>query len=153
MHSPGINFRSFPFNFPSVLSTPPFLMFLSSSKLSRGAIYTVYPHIYFLLIEKDFREYRNLSVRFPWAIFLYLCLSCGDLFIFSVTISPFYPYFCVVLFPGGYVWTKWVALSRFMNPDCTQLVVYEVHHTLEMICCSDTLGSLLLALNSNERRL
>ena len=36
-------------------------------------------YIYFLLIEKDICDCRNVLIKFPC---VYLCLSSGDLFIF-----------------------------------------------------------------------
>ena len=41
------------------------------------------------LIEKDLYESRNISFKFPCALFVYLCLSSGDLFIFFSKMSPF----------------------------------------------------------------
>ena len=49
--------------------------------------------LFLFLVEKDFRECRNLSVKFPY---VYLCLSSRDLFIFWVRFSPFNSYFCVI---------------------------------------------------------
>ena len=60
------------------------------------AIFTVFTYIYFLLIVKDLCESQNISVKFPCAIVVYLCLSSGDL-ILSVTVFPFYSYFCVLI--------------------------------------------------------
>jgi hypothetical protein len=41
----------------------------------------------------DLHEFRNISVKF---LYVYLCLLSRDFFIFSVKVSSFYSYFCVV---------------------------------------------------------
>ena len=53
-------------------------------------------YIYSLLIEKDPCECWNISVKFVCALFIYLYLSSRELFIFSVSFSSFYSYFCVI---------------------------------------------------------
>ena len=55
-------------------------------------LYCVFTYIYFLLIEKNLFECRNILVKFPCALFVYLCLSSEDLLIFSVRVSLFYSY-------------------------------------------------------------
>ena len=65
-------------------------------------LYRVFTYIYSLLIEKDLHEYWNGSVKF---MCVYLSLSSGDLFIFSVWVSLFYSYFCYIrtwYFPSQY---------------------------------------------------
>ena len=58
-------------------------------------LYCLFTYIYSLLIEKDFCEGQNLSVKFLCALLVYLCLSFGNLIFFLVTFSTFYCYFCV----------------------------------------------------------
>ena len=53
-------------------------------------LYHVFTYIYFLLIKKDICDWRNVSVNFPCVC---VCLSSGDLFIFSVRVSSFFSYF------------------------------------------------------------
>ena len=57
-------------------------------------LYCAFTYIYSLLIDKDLCKSGN--IKFPCALLVYLCLSFGDLFIFSVRVSPFYSYFCVI---------------------------------------------------------
>jgi hypothetical protein len=52
----------------------------------------------YLVIEKDICECQNIGVEFPYALLVYFCLLSGDLFIFSVIVSPLYSYFCVLSF-------------------------------------------------------
>ena len=52
-------------------------------------IFTV-RYIYSLLIDKDFCECQNISVKFPSG---FLSLPSGDLFIFLVKVNPIYCYF------------------------------------------------------------
>ena len=56
-----------------------------------GVIFAVF-HIHFILFwfEKDLCEYQNEPLKFSC---VYLCLSYGDFFIFSVRVSSYYPYF------------------------------------------------------------
>ena len=49
-----------------------------------------------LLIEKDLLESWNISIKFLYALIVYLCLSYRDLSIFSVRVSLFYSYFCII---------------------------------------------------------
>ena len=51
--------------------------------LSCGSLYLVFIHI-ILLIEKDICDCRNVSVKLPC---VHVCLSSGDLFIFSIWAS------------------------------------------------------------------
>ena len=86
-YSPAVNLRQFPFSFPFIPSASHLFLFLthpggSYSKLSRGATFTVFTYIHSLLIEKDICDCRNVSVKLPC---VYLCLSSGDLFIFSAS--------------------------------------------------------------------
>ena len=62
----------------------------SCPKLSQGAIFTVYSHalLLFLLIKTP------VSVKSSQLS--YLSLSSGVLFIFSVRVSSFFSYFCVI---------------------------------------------------------
>ena len=49
--------------------------------------YSLYVHIAYIyspLIEEDLREDRNVLVKFLCDLLVYLCLSSGDLFIFSI---------------------------------------------------------------------
>ena len=48
---------------------------------------------YSLLIDRDLCENRKVSIKFPCSLLVYLCLSSGDLFIFSIRVYPFYSYF------------------------------------------------------------
>jgi hypothetical protein len=86
--------------FSSILYTPPFFVFLPWWLLLETVTwchhYSVFTYIYSLVIEKDLCEYRNISVKFLCALLVYLCLSSRDLFIFSVRVSPFYSYLCVI---------------------------------------------------------
>ena len=52
-------------------------------------LFCVFTYIYSVVIDKDICGCRNVSVKFPC---VYLCLSSGDLFIFSFNFL-FYPYF------------------------------------------------------------
>ena len=47
-------------------------------------------------VHSHFCESRNISIKFPSALLVYLCLSSRDLFIFSVRVSTFYSYFYVI---------------------------------------------------------
>ena len=55
--------------------------------------YSVSTYTYSLLIEKDIYDCWNVSVKLPC---IYVCLSSGDLFSFSVRVSSFFSYFCVI---------------------------------------------------------
>ena len=80
-----------PPRFPSSCSFP----CGSYSKLSRGAMFTVCSQTFiYSLIEKDLCECRYITVKFPC---VYLYLSSGNFIIFPVRVSPFCPYFCVIL--------------------------------------------------------
>ena len=57
-----------------------------------SALYHVFTCIYSLLIEKDICDWWNVSVK----LCVYVCLSSGDLFIFSVRVSSFFTYCCVI---------------------------------------------------------
>ena len=46
-------------------------------------------YVYSILIEKDFCEFQNVSVKFPCALLVCLCLSSGDLFFLFVNNFPF----------------------------------------------------------------
>ena len=95
--TPGINLRKFPFNFPSIPSTPTFILFLSLVALTRHFmwhhLYYVFTYIYSLLIEKGICDCRNVSIKFVNA---YLFLSSGDPFIFSARFSHFILIFSVI---------------------------------------------------------
>ena len=52
--------------------------------------------IFYLLINRDLCENRNVSVKFPCALLVYLHFSSRDLLIFSLRVSPFRSYFCVI---------------------------------------------------------
>ena len=69
-------------------------MLIDLSNLIWSHLYCVFLHIYSLLIQKNFRECRNVSAKFPCALFL--CILSGDFFIFSERFSPFYSCFCVI---------------------------------------------------------
>ena len=55
-------------------------------------LYHVFTYIDSLLIEKHICDCRNVSVELPCVS---VCLSSGDLFIFSMRVSSFFSYFCV----------------------------------------------------------
>ena len=55
-------------------------------------LYCISIYIYSLLIKKDISDCQNISVKLPC---VYVCLSSGDLFIFSVRVSSFFLYFYV----------------------------------------------------------
>jgi hypothetical protein len=48
-----------------------------------------------LLIKEDLCDCRTVSGKFLCGLLVYLYLSFGDLFIFSVRVRPFYSYFGV----------------------------------------------------------
>ena len=48
----------------------------------------VFIYIFSLLIEKDICDCRNVSVKLPC---VYVCLSSGDLFVFSARVSLSFP--------------------------------------------------------------
>ena len=50
-------------------------------------LYRVFTYIYSLLIEKNIRDCRNVSVKLPC---VYMCLSSGDPFNFSMRVSSFF---------------------------------------------------------------
>jgi hypothetical protein len=52
----------------------------------------VFTNIYSLLIEKDIRDCQNVSIK---VLCVCVCLSSGDLFIFSVKVSTFFSYFLI----------------------------------------------------------
>jgi hypothetical protein len=54
-------------------------------------LYNVFTYIYSLMIEKDICDCQNISIKL---LCVYLCLSFGDLFVFSVRVFSFYLYFC-----------------------------------------------------------
>ena len=66
------------------------------SPLTSINFYCVFTHMYSLLIDKDFRESQNVSIKFVCDLLAYLCLTSGDLFVFPVRVSPFYSYFFVI---------------------------------------------------------
>ena len=70
----------------------------SYSKLQHGDTFTVCSNINSLLIDEDLCEIRNVSIKLPCALLVHLCLSSGDLFVFSVRFSYFYSYFCYLYF-------------------------------------------------------
>ena len=49
--------------------------------------------MYSFLIEEDLCENQKGSIKFLYAILVNLCLSSGDLFIFTVKVSAIYCYF------------------------------------------------------------
>jgi hypothetical protein len=55
-------------------------------------LYHVFTYFYFLLIEKDICDCRNVSVNLPYVV----CFSLGDLFTFLVKVSPFFSYFYAI---------------------------------------------------------
>ena len=58
---------------------------------------TVCSHTFILFwLKNDLCESQNLSIKIPCALLAKLCLSSGDLFIFSVRVSPFYSYVCTL---------------------------------------------------------
>ena len=67
-------------------------------------LYCMFTCIYSCLIDKDLCESRNISIKFPCVILVYLCFSSGDLFIFSLRVNPFlfllvsYTYFGIFCF-------------------------------------------------------
>ena len=63
-------------------------------------LYCVFTCIYSLLIEKDICDCQNISIKLPC---VYLCLSSGELFIFSVRF-PLYSYFCVIILFAVHQW-------------------------------------------------
>ena len=72
----------------------PFFLFLSLVALTQNChmcshLYCVFTYIYSLLIEKDLHECRNISVKFPCALLVYLCLLSGDFLIFFSKSIPF----------------------------------------------------------------
>ena len=63
-------------------------------------IYCVFRYIYSLLIDKDVCDRRNVLLKFPC---VYMCLSSGDIFTFSVRVSSFFSYFYeAILFRFNY---------------------------------------------------
>jgi len=56
-------------------------------------IYCVFTYIYSILIEKDLSKCRKVWIKFPCAPLVYLCLSSGDLFIFSIRFCLLIPTF------------------------------------------------------------
>ena len=94
-HSPGINFRWYLFNLPS---TPPLFVLhplwrYFSKTLMWCHLYRLFRYIYSPLIEKDLRDRRNISIKF---LYVYLCLSSGDLFIFSIRVPAYFLFFFVL---------------------------------------------------------
>ena len=63
------------------------------ASLIQHHLYCVFTYIYSLLIEKDICDCQNVSVKLPC---VYVCLSSGDLFIFSVRVSSCFSYFFVI---------------------------------------------------------
>ena len=63
--------------------------------VSEHAVNITYIHP--ILIDKDFSESRNVSIKFPWVHLVCVCLLSGDHLIFSISFpsptSP--PYFCI----------------------------------------------------------
>ena len=53
----------------------------------------LFTYTYSLLIVKDICDCRNVLVKLSC---VYVCLSSGDPFKFSVRVSPFFPCFCVI---------------------------------------------------------
>ena len=64
-------------------------------KVTWRRLYGVFTYIYSLLIKKCICDRRNVSAKLPC---VNVCLSSGDLFIFSVRVSSFFSYFCVSKF-------------------------------------------------------
>ena len=56
-------------------------------------LYCMFTYIYSFLIEKEICDCRNLSVKLPC---IYMCLSFGNLFIFSLNVFSFFSYFRVI---------------------------------------------------------
>ena len=55
--------------------------------------FSEFTYIYSLLIKKDICVHWNVSVK---VLFVYVCLSSGDLLIFSVRVSSLFSYSCVI---------------------------------------------------------
>ena len=53
-------------------------------------LHYLFTYIYSLLNEKDICDRQNVSIKLPCVC---VCLSCRDLFLFSVRISSFFSYF------------------------------------------------------------
>ena len=62
-------------------------------KIALHLIFTVFTHIYSLLIDKDLCESRNISIKCPCALLVYLCLSSRDPSIFFSKFHLFIPTF------------------------------------------------------------
>ena len=66
----------------------------SNCMWTQSDIFTVCSHkFYSLLIEKEICDCQDVLVKLQC---IYVCLSSGDLFIFSVTVSSFFLYFFVI---------------------------------------------------------
>ena len=73
---------------PLPVSQPLWLHF--SKTLMWRHLYCVFIYIYSLLIEKNICDHQNVSIKLPC---VFVCLLSGDLFIFLVRVSSFFPYF------------------------------------------------------------
>ena len=98
--------------------------------------------IYSLLIEKHFCECQNISIKI---LCVYLCLSSGDLFIFFITVLPFYSYFCVKVKGAIYLMNEHFAGRCLTGSDYQKVMnlceqIYWL--LLKIICCliEDCLG-------------
>ena len=65
---------------------------LSQSEENKCLNFIVFTSIYSHFIEKDLCRWQNISVKFPFALLVYLFFSSGDILIFFGKSSPFYSY-------------------------------------------------------------
>jgi len=82
-------------------------------------LYCVFSYIYSLLIERDICDCWNVSVKL---LCVYVYLSSEDLFIFSVRVSSFFSYFCVMR-----IYLSW---SQF-TPSLTILLLIMIKNMLK----------------------
>ena len=52
-------------------------------------LYCVFTNIYSLLIDKDLCESKKISIKFPSALLVYMCLSSGNPLFFPLFIPIF----------------------------------------------------------------
>ena len=91
----------------------------------RVNVYLVNVYIYSLLIEKDIYNCGNVSVKLPCVC---VCLSFGDIFVFSVRISSFSSYFCVLLV---FLLSYWGILFLCVSVHC----FYKMYLIFSWLCC------------------
>ena len=89
-------------------------------------LYCVFTYIYSLKIEKGLCECRNLSVKYPCALLVFLCLSSRGLFIFLVRVSPFSSYFCI----------RDIFHSLHISPSSPQNIITPTYDTTFSSFCS-----------------